>query len=123
MEIDGLRILVLGCHDLNMFNPRILANPRLGLHRRRRCKKMQSLARKFKPTIVISHPHQTDTLRIWLPGWCGVKKILPFIKQRLSGIAYYPPNWEPTTRQELPVVLRGTKFGPKIEDVVVKGFP
>ena len=122
VEVAGLRILVLGCHDLNVFNPRILANPQLGINRRHRFKKMCSVAKLFDPTIVIQHPHQTDSQRIWLSRWSGVKKTLPSVEQGLSGIAYCLRSGCQTTRRVLPDVLKGTKFGPHIEDVVIKGF-
>ena len=118
IEIGKARTLVLGCHDLNMFSPRVLANPRLSSFRRERCRKMRRIARKFDPTIVIQHPHQTDSSKIWRTAWSGVESALPSAPQRLSGIAYFPiPG-----REKLPIVLDRTQFGPSIDDVVVEGF-
>ncbi|MXZ43766.1 MAG: hypothetical protein F4Z01_02120 [Gammaproteobacteria bacterium] len=122
VTVDGLRILVLGCHDLNMFNPRIPENKRLGMNRRIRIKNMRSEAERFEPSIVIQHPHQTDSPRIWLSGWSGIKKILPSVEQGLSGIAYFPHPLHRATRRKLPKVIDGTKFGSNIEDVVIEGF-
>lgn len=122
IRVDGLRILVLGCHDLNMFSARAWANQKSGSMRRKRCARMRSIAKKFDPTIVIQHPHQTDSSRIWQTAWSGVKKVLPSVEQGLSGIVYLPAYGCTAEREELPVVLERTKFGPQIEDVVIKGF-
>ncbi|MXW06900.1 MAG: hypothetical protein F4X56_01070 [Gammaproteobacteria bacterium] len=122
VTVDGLRILVLGCHDLNVFNPRIPENKRLGINRRIRIKNMRREAARFDPSIVIQHPHQTDSPKIWLSGWSGIKKILPSVEQGLSGIAYFPHPLHRAARQKLSKVLEGTKFGSNIEDVVIEGF-
>lgn len=122
VEVDGLRVLVLGCHDLNMFSTRAWANQLKGSERRLRCAKMRRVAKQFDPTIVIQHPHQTDSPRIWQAAWSGVKKSLPSVEQGLSGIAYYPRPDCRETRRELRDVLKGTKFGPRIENVVIKGY-
>jgi len=122
VEVDGLRVLVLGCHDLNMFSARSWANQLPGSKRRRRCTKMRRVAKQFEPTIVIQHPHQTDSPRIWQTAWSGVLNNLPSVEQGLSGIAYFPRFGCSTTRGELCDVLSGAKFGPRIEDVVIKGY-
>ena len=122
VRIDGLRILVLGCHDLNMFSMRAWASQKEGSVRRQRCARMRRIAKKFDPTIVIHHPHQTDSSGIWQTAWSGVRKVLPSFKQGVSGIAYYPAYDYTAEREELPIVLKRTKFGTRIEDVVIEGF-
>lgn len=122
-EANGLRTLVLGCHDLNMFSARAWANQRERSRRRLRCQAMRQTAKKFKPNIVIQHAHQTDTPNIWRTAWSGLKTVLPTVKQGLTSIAYYPAyHHGDVERKDLPTVLDHTKFGPSIEDVVIKGF-
>lgn len=53
------RTLILGCHDLTAFSGRARANAKGP--RRTRWKELDKLARRFKPTLVLHHPHQTDT--------------------------------------------------------------
>ena len=120
VEIDGKRVLVLGCHDLNMFSPRGWKSQKIGGERRTRCENMRRIARKFKPTTVIQHAHQSDSYRIWLAAWSGLRTQLPTVQQGVTGFAYFPLGEE--ERQDLPTVLERTKFGPQIEDVIVKGY-
>lgn len=87
------RVLVLGCHDLNMFSPRAKANMIDGSDRQRRSESMRRLARKFRPTMILHHPHTTDSPRIWSTAWSGARKVLPRKDGGrhvwASGIAYY----------------------------------
>ena len=78
------------------------------------------IAGKFKPTTVIQHAHQSDSYRIWLAAWSGLRTQLPTVQQGVTGFAYFPLGEE--ERQDLPTVLERTKFGPQIEDVIVKGY-
>lgn len=121
VEIDGLRVLVLGCHDLNMFSERSKAKQREGSPRNRRCTEMRRVARKFKPTLVVHHPHQTDSPNIWQTAWSGAKKNLKTVQQGVSGIAYFPAFGSNCVRRDLSIVLERTKFGPAIQDVVISG--
>ena len=109
------RVLVLGCHDLNMFSARSKANLKVGSERYRRSKRMRRLARSFKPTIVLHHAHSTDSPRIWSTPWSGARELLPRYRGVrhvwASGIGYYygddPPRGEP--RGELCDVRRSTR--------------
>jgi hypothetical protein len=124
VRIAGERVLVLGCHDLNMFSPRGRANQRLGSERHRRCDEMIHLVRRFKPTVVLHHPHQTDSARIWAQGWAGLrgrgrKLRLPEGKEIhswASGIAYYNCRRDAS----LDAVLRATRGGDRNDlDIVL----
>ena len=105
------RVLVLGCHDLNMFSARSKKNQRAGSERQRRSERMRRLAKSFRPTIILHHPHSTDSARIWATAWSGTREFLPR-KQGLrhlwaSGIAYY--NGDGKLRGELSAVRRSTR--------------
>ena len=71
------RVLVLGCHDLNMFSPRARANMKAGSWKHRRSKRMRELTREFRPTMILHHPHSTDSPRIWTTAWSGARELLP----------------------------------------------
>ena len=120
IDIKQERILILGCHDLNMFSNRAWATQQVDSHRRQRTEEMRNVVREYNPTIVIHHPHQTDSRRIWMTGWSGVKEHIPGATMLLSGIAYYPRNNHPETRQSIEEVLNGTRFGCGIRDIIVK---
>lgn len=88
-NLNNERVLVLGCHDLNMFNPRGKANRSRGSHRDARCNEMARVLKRFKPTVVLHHPHTTDSSRTWLLGWSGLRDQYRAVKVWASGI-YYP---------------------------------
>ena len=120
LRVAGQRVLLLGCHDLNMFSGRAQAKAKNA--REQRWKKMLDLARRFNPTMVLHHPHQTDTPRTWSGGWSGLRQCLDFDGPYASGIAYYPnlPKFS-GTRRPLPCVLRATKNG-DVVDIRVDGY-
>ena len=119
------RVLVLGCHDLNMFSNRSYANQKPDGPRRERCNRMRQLAREFRPTVILDHPHSTDSPRIWSTAWGGLLQLLSRQGDRkavsyASGIGYYNDLENP--RRELRDVLAGTSCGGNhLLDVVVKG--
>lgn len=120
LEIGGERVLVLGCHDLNMWSPRSHSRQKPGGERRQRCDWMRKLARQFRPTVVLQHPHQTDSANIWALGWSGIMKDLPDVTSAASGIAYYGRNGEP--RRPLESVLARTQRGEKNTlDICIEG--
>ena len=105
------RVLILGCHDLNMFSPRAKANMKDGGNRQRRSKYMWTLARKFDPTMILHHPHTTDSPNIWRIAWRGAREmLLRKCGERhvwASGIAYY--NGGEKRRGTVRGVLEGTR--------------
>jgi hypothetical protein len=117
LEIRNERVLVLGCHDLNMFSERSRANQSPHGLRRQRCDAMVALARRFKPTIVLQHPHSTDSPNIWRTAWAGLTSTLPCVRTWASGIAYFRPQGR--RRQPLRKVLIGTRSTEDVMDVVV----
>ena len=109
---DDERVLVLGCHDLNMFSPRSKANLKKGSERYRRSMQMRRLAKSFKPTMILHHAHSTDSPRIWAQPWNCAPKLLPgrgSVRHAwASAIGYYYYGGE-TPRRELRDVRRSTR--------------
>jgi hypothetical protein len=121
IEIAGERALVLGCHDLNMFNPRGHANQSPGGVRRTRCDQMKARIAPFRPTVVLQHPHSTDTPKIWRSAWLTLARELPSARVWASGIAYF--NWNDRPRAELSRVLEQTKVsGGEVRDIVIDAW-
>ncbi len=116
LTVADERVLVLGCHDLNMFSPRSRANQAQGSHRWERCKEMVRLARRFQPTIVLQHPDSTDSPNIWRTAWSGLVRELPGVKAWASGIAYF--RWQGPARGALEKVLEATQGGVRPVDFV-----
>ena len=119
------RVLILGCHDLNMFSNRSAANQKPNSPRQKRCDSMRELVRKFRPTVILHHPHSTDSPRIWSTAWSGARKFLRGrkygqIHSYASGIAYY--NSLKAPRRKLRDVRVGTRCCDNhVLDVVVNG--
>lgn len=110
------RIVVLGCHDLNMYNPRGYANQAADGPRRKRCDKFRRMCKQFAPTIVVQHPHSTDSPNIWRTAWAGLRDDLPTVQVWASGIYY-----KKQARGKLEDVLRSTSSSEGILDIVVQG--
>lgn len=117
------KVLVLGCHDLNMFSKRSRSRLKAGTPRSRCWHGMNRLARKFAPTAILHHPHSTDSGRIWSVGWSGARRLLPVGDDGrrhvwASAVAHYNQYG---TRQELAEVLRATACCEAVSNIVVKG--
>ena len=120
LRAAGHRVLVLGCHDLNMFHPRSRSAAKGP--RRKRWREMDDLARTFEPTMVLHHPHQTDRPDTWRQGWSGLHRSLAFDGLYASAIAYFPsPRFGNKARAPFADVLRAT-MGNGVSDVRVTGF-
>ncbi len=118
LRVAGERVLILGCHDLNMFSNRGRANQAAKGLRRRRCDQMRKCASIFRPTVVLQHPHSTDTANIWRMPWACLARDLPSVRTWASGIGYY--NRGARRRQPLKGVLEGTRSVAGVLEVVVK---
>ena len=119
LDIAGERILVLGCFDLNMWSPRVWATVSPHGPRKKRCAEMRKLARSFQPTIVLQHPHSTDTANIWAVAWSGLHRELPSVSTWASGIAFFNPNSK--VRKPLDSVLKRTRGnGSNYVDVILR---
>jgi hypothetical protein len=116
-ELAGERVLVLGCHDLNMFSARAIANQSPDGVRRARCDDMARVARRFRPTVVLQHPHSTDTPNIWRMPWACLARDYPSVHTYASGVGYYSNRGRP--RQPLHAVLAGTRSSTGVVDVIV----
>jgi hypothetical protein len=118
-EVAAERVLVLGCHDLNMFSARAYANQAPGSERRMRTENMLKLSREFEPTMVIQHPHLTDSPRIWSTAWGSLQKVFPTVRSWASSICYYRAGRK--ERATLNTVLDGTRSThADVLDIIVK---
>ena len=120
-ESEGTPMLILGCHDLNLFSERARANQAVGSIRRRRCNAMRKLAKEFKPTAVLQHPHTTDSPKIWSVAWAGVRRHVPTAETLASGIAYCRQGNSGPPRASIETVMEQTAWGPDIRDIEVEG--
>ncbi|MBL7770549.1 MAG: hypothetical protein JNK20_16340 [Flavipsychrobacter sp.] len=113
VRINKKNIVIIGCHDLNVFNPRGQASLSHDSDKAKASKKFVQSCRKYKPDIILHHPHTTDTPNTWNLSWKEVEKRLPSVQYYASGIKYYNSNGSP--RSSLQKVLEKTKKGDVID--------
>lgn len=112
-ELDDVgNVMILGCHDLTIFNPR---SKNAKGWRRKVNEEFKRLSKEFEPSLVLHHPHTTDSIRTWAAAWSGLKKELPIVKIYASAGRYYNSKGE---RSKLEDILEKTKCGNAIEFIV-----
>ena len=117
LEIDGRRVMILGCNDLNLFNPRVAAVADPDGLRGQMVRKMAAAVRRYKPTVVLQHPHATDSPNIWRNSWVRLTRLFPSVQTWASAIRYSNPTAAP--RKPLANVLAQTRSDEGVADVVV----
>jgi hypothetical protein len=102
-QVGQERLVILGCHDLNIFNGRSRANQLPGGNRETRCRELLSVISDFRPSCIVQHAHATDTWRTWVTPWAEVAHRFPDASWA-SAIAYAPKR-TPECRAPLVDVL------------------
>ncbi len=105
--------LVLGSHDLHIFNNRVGGWENLSAWRRETREEMKQLALEKRPTIILQHPHTTDSSRTWPKAWSGLLEKVPTANCYASAGLYYKEG-DPC-RSPLARVLSATKMGATID--------
>ncbi len=117
LELGGTKTMVLGCHDLTIFNHRSDAKAtgwRLDVKRR-----FKNLATEYKPRWVLHHPHTAVKKRTWLASWSGLAEALPSVESYAGSGTFSRKDYGWDDRDDLPEVLAVTKAG-DIMDVIVR---
>jgi hypothetical protein len=114
IELNNQKIVILGCHDLNVFSPRGQAAANPNGWKKQLADKFKVYCKEFNPEIILQHPHWTDTPNIWNSAWRTVEKELPNVKHFASGIKYYN-NRNGVVRGDIDKVLEKTKKGDVID--------
>lgn len=60
--------MILGCHDLSVFNPRGKAVTKQPWRKEARLKFHRALQNEA-PTVMLHHPHRTDSPLTWVSPW------------------------------------------------------
>jgi hypothetical protein len=115
IQLGQERVLILGCHDLNVFNGRARANQKVGGLRYLRSQAMLKQFDSFRPTVILQHPHATDTWKSWIQPWKEISRRYPE-SSWASAIAYAHPV---KPRVSLPDVL--SKTGNDCLNVIILG--
>lgn len=115
-ELEGGEVMVLGCHDLTIFNDRNWANT--SKWRKQIKKDFRKMAKKKGPIYVLHHPHTTVKTQTWLNPWNSMDKMLQTVKKYAGAGRYYEPDNKPSEWDALDDVLKRTKHGNTIDFIV-----
>ena len=88
VQVSDERVLVFGCHDLNIFSPRGRSRQRPNGHLAALRRKMDHELKRFDPTVALQLPHGTDTPRTWRAAWNALARSTR-LRAWASGIAFY----------------------------------
>ncbi len=114
-DLDVGRTMILGCHDLTVFNPR---SKKAKGWRKDINESFKRIAQMKRPEIVLQHPHTTVKKKTWLNAWSNLKKILPSVKICASAGMYFEPDRNKEEYDKLEDVLESTKCGNSIDFIV-----
>ena len=110
---DVGRVMILGCHDLSIFNNRNWKG--MGKWRKGIKTNFRELAKRMEPVCVLHHPHTTVKTQTWLNAWHLLRKTLPSVEQYAGAGRYYEPDRERSKWDALNDVLKSTKCGTTID--------
>jgi len=117
VELDDVgKIMILGCHDLNLFNNRNWKNT--GEWRRNIKNKFKKLAKNKAPYCVLHHPHSTVKIRSWSNPLHNLRKMLPSVKKYVSAGKYFEPNSDQTKWNDIEKILQYTKSGNSLDFII-----
>lgn len=118
IEADGgSQLMILGCHDLTMYNPRAIANAKG--QRKHWGEEFRSIAEERNPDIVLQHPHTADTPNTWRNAWNELEREHESIDV-YAGAGKYWRKGGP--RAGLVDVLKSTKKGSTLDFILRSDF-
>lgn len=124
-QVGSQRLVVLGCHDLFLFINRGRQSANGSSPKELRRTLMRELASKFRPTMILHHPHSTYSPKIWASPWSAARTALPTARIWVSGIAFCG-NPEPRHLwkrwQTLEDTRRATASQAAVLDLTVRGY-
>ena len=98
--------MVLGCHDLTIFNPRAQAVAKGWRSRVNR--EFRRIAKERKPRIVLHHPHTTIKATTWLHAWYGLLRELTSVQAHAGSGRYSSDDIGWPGRHPLNEILKKT---------------
>ena len=114
-DLDVGKVMILGCHDLTIFNPR---SKNAKGWRKEVNEKFKKLTKKEKPKFVLQHPHTTVKVKTWLNAWRCLKKTIRSVEIYASAGRYHESNRQFSEYDKLDDVLTYTKCGNTIDFLV-----
>lgn len=111
--------LILGCHDLTIFNPR--SKSRAKGWRRNVAIEWRKLVKDETPTFALHHPHTTVKAQTWRNAWTQLHRELPSVRLSLGSGSYSSRDDGWSKRDSLLKVLAATKHGSTLDVLVHLG--
>ena len=109
------KLMILGCHDLTIFNPR---SKNAKGWRKDINREFKELAANEKPICVLQHPHTTVKIGTWRNAWSNLSQLLPSVKQYFGAGRYYESESKRSECNNLDNVLERTKYGETMDFIV-----
>lgn len=75
------KLMILGCHDLTIYNPR---SRNAKGWRERVNMEFKELARNEEPLCVLQHPHTTDCVSVWAAAWNNLRQSISSVEKYAS---------------------------------------
>jgi len=114
IEISIGKAMILGCHDLTLFNPRSIATTKAEWRIKIR-DDFFKIIKEEQPTIILHHPHTTESPKTWGTSWGGVTRTVPTVTNYISAGRYIKRSEKSATLNE---VLQNTKCGSTIDFII-----
>ncbi len=111
VELPFGKVMILGCHDLNVFSPRGKAVTKSEWRKKVR-EEFYDIVKEETLSVVLHHPHTTDSSRIWTAAWNELVGIAPSVEKYIGAGRYFNQDGE---RSILNEVLVKTKRGNTID--------
>ncbi len=116
LDLEGERVAVLVCHDLQAWSPR--GRRSRGEVRAGVAADLDRALRDTRPTTVLHLPHTTHSAQTWSNPWAAIRRLLPGATWA-SAIKYRRGDHRPDAPLG-PKLLDGTRSGPgEVLDIVL----
>lgn len=106
------KTMILGCHDLAIFNPR---SKNATGWRKQVNEQFKRTAQQEKPKLVLHHPHTTVKKMTWWNSWQYLQRTLPCIESYAGAGCYFESDREKSKWDTLEKILLTTKKGHTID--------
>ncbi len=116
VDLGGNRTMVLGCHDLTIYNPR--SDATATGWRADAKQEFKNVAAKYRPKWVLHHPHTTVKKRTWLADWKELTRSLPSVERYVGSGTYSRRDIGWDGRNGLSEVLASTR-SKGVMDIIV----
>jgi hypothetical protein len=121
---DVGKIMILGCHDLTIFNNRNWE--KTGKWRKGIKEEFRGLTKKEGPSFVFQHPHTSDCINVWRPAWHILRQLIGSVEKYASAGRWPHIDYHAYNRGKkkgkphcmLEDVLKNTKIGNSIDFIV-----